>query len=297
MIPAYGTNGLTDHRLDDALRLLADLGYGGVALTLDHAHLDPFAPDVAARVRHVAGALEAAGLAVVIETGARYLLDPRHKHHPTLVSDTGRERRTDLLLRAVDIAVDLGSPVVHLWSGILPDGVSDAVAWDRVLTTLDPVIDAAERAGVTLAVEPEPGMFLERAADVDELLRRAGRPERLRMTLDLGHLTCNEEDPVAVVRTHGARVVHVQVDDMRPGVHEHLELGDGDVDLPPLLRALADAGYDGLLSVELARHNHAAPRVATSSLAALRLAAGRAGVALGGPREAGTTTTSRRTDA
>mgnify|MGYP007116550397 CR=1 FL=1 len=33
--------------------------------------------------------------------GARYLLDPRRKHHPTLVSDEGREKRTDLLLRAL----------------------------------------------------------------------------------------------------------------------------------------------------------------------------------------------------
>ncbi|GMA32976.1 sugar phosphate isomerase/epimerase family protein [Litorihabitans aurantiacus] len=299
MIPAYGTNGLTDHRIDDALHLLADLGYGGVALTLDHAHLDPFAPDVARRTAHVARLLAECGLAVVIETGARYLLDPRRKHHPTLVSDDGRERRTDLLLRAVEIAVDLGAPVVHLWSGILPEGVSDDVAWGRVLTTLEPVLDAADRAGVTLAVEPEPGMFLERAADVDELLGRAGRPENLRMTLDLGHLTCNEADPVDVVRTYGPLVAHVQVDDMRRGVHEHLELGDGEVDLPPLLAGLAAAGYPGLLSVELARHNHAAPRVATSSLAAVREAAATAGVALGGAREEhrNVSTTTERTPA
>ena len=33
---AYVTNGLGHHRLDDALALLADSGYDGVALTLDH---------------------------------------------------------------------------------------------------------------------------------------------------------------------------------------------------------------------------------------------------------------------
>ena len=41
---AYNTNGLANHRLDDALAFLADSGYAGVALTLDHGHLDPFAP-------------------------------------------------------------------------------------------------------------------------------------------------------------------------------------------------------------------------------------------------------------
>ena len=41
---AYVSNGLTGHRLDDALALLADCGYEGIALTLDHVHLDPLAP-------------------------------------------------------------------------------------------------------------------------------------------------------------------------------------------------------------------------------------------------------------
>ena len=40
----YGTNGFSNHRLDDALAVIAELGYDGVALTLDHHHLDPFAP-------------------------------------------------------------------------------------------------------------------------------------------------------------------------------------------------------------------------------------------------------------
>ena len=41
----FGTNGFTNHRLADAVTVLADLGYDGIALTLDHCHLDPFADD------------------------------------------------------------------------------------------------------------------------------------------------------------------------------------------------------------------------------------------------------------
>ena len=46
---AYVTNGLTGHRLEDALRFLAESGYDGVALTLDHLHFDPYAPAMPAR--------------------------------------------------------------------------------------------------------------------------------------------------------------------------------------------------------------------------------------------------------
>ncbi|XKK39570.1 sugar phosphate isomerase/epimerase [Nocardiopsis sp. ARC36] len=118
----YGTNGFRDHRLDDALALLADLGYEGVGLTLDHPHLDPFAPDAFARTARIGRRLSELGLAVVVETGARYLMDPRRKHEPTLVSDEGSERRVDLLCRAVRIAEDLEAEAVSFWSGVLPAG-------------------------------------------------------------------------------------------------------------------------------------------------------------------------------
>jgi sugar phosphate isomerase/epimerase len=268
---AYGTNGFADHRLPDALAVLADLGYEGVALTLDHQHLDPFAPHLAARTAAVAALLERHGLAVAVETGARYVLDPHRKHEPTLVSDAGRERRVELLRLAVDVAADLGCDVVSLWSGILPAGATPAQGWDRVLSGLDAVLPHAERAGVTLAVEPEPGMFVERLADVAELRRRLGDPAHVRVTIDVGHLRCNEDAaPDACVRSVGELLAHVQVDDMRRGVHEHLELGQGEVDLPPVLAALQDVGYRGLVAVELPRHSHAAPLVAARSLAALR---------------------------
>ena len=50
---AYNTNGLAHHRLDDALALLADCGYDGVALTLDVQHLDPFADDALQQAERV----------------------------------------------------------------------------------------------------------------------------------------------------------------------------------------------------------------------------------------------------
>ena len=47
--------------------------------------------------------------------------------------------------------------------------------------------------------------------------------------------------------------VNVQIDDMVRGVHEHLEFGTGEIDFPPVLRALRESGYRGLVAVELPR--------------------------------------------
>ncbi|MEE6283273.1 sugar phosphate isomerase/epimerase family protein [Georgenia sp. MJ170] len=270
---SYGTSGFADHSLPNALSVIAELGYDGVALTLDHHHLDPFAPDAAARVDATAGLLARHGLAVAIETGARYLLDPWHKHEPTLVSTDGQERRLELLHRAIDIAGDLGTDIVHMWSGGVPEGTSVEVAWDRLLTGMADLLPHAEEAGVRLAFEPEPGMLVERLADVQELRRRLGSPEALRMTVDVGHAICNEDAPPQdILREVAEDVVHIQIEDMRRGVHEHLEFGEGEIDLPAVIGTLIDIEYTGLVSVELGRHSATVPTVAARSIDALRAA-------------------------
>ncbi|MFF2379293.1 sugar phosphate isomerase/epimerase family protein [Streptomyces sp. NPDC058108] len=272
----YGTNGLADLRLDDALGLLADLGYDGVGLTLDHMHLDPMARGLAARNRRLARRLDTLGLGVTVETGARYVLDPRRKHGPSLLDPdpADRARRTDLLHRAVRIAADLGAHAVHCFSGVPPAGTDEDTAWKRLAEALAPVLDAAGRAGVPLAVEPEPGHLLATLDDFHRLRRILGDPPALGLTLDIGHCQCLEPLPPAdCVRAAAPWLRHVQIEDMRRGVHEHLPFGEGEIDFPPVLDALAATGYQGLIVVELPRHSHAGPHFAETSLPFLHRAA------------------------
>ncbi|MGW6566607.1 sugar phosphate isomerase/epimerase family protein [Streptomyces sp. NPDC054975] len=274
----YGTNGLTDLRLDDALALLADLGYDGVGLTLDHMHLDPLAPDLPARTARVARRLAALGLGVTIETGARYVLDPRRKHGPSLLDPDpeARSARVHLLLRAVRVAADLGAHAVHCFSGLTPQGTTDETAWKRLAESLTPVVEAAAAAHVPLALEPEPGHLLATLDDFHTLRALLGDPDprHFGLTLDIGHCQCLEPaSPADCVRAAAPWLHHVQIEDMCRGVHEHLPFGDGEIDFPPVLAALAEltaAGYPGLTVVELPRHSHAGPELARTSLAFLR---------------------------
>ncbi|MBK1786275.1 EboA domain-containing protein [Prauserella cavernicola] len=265
----YGTNGFANHRLDDALAVIADLGYTGVALTLDHDHLDPFADDVVEQTRRVRARLDELGLGVVVETGARYLLDPWHKHQPTLVS-ADPARRIDFLRRATRIAEDLGAECVSFWSGVTPSGVDDETAWARMR---DGVAAVLETSRVRLALEPEPGHFVQHLEQALRLRTELGSPELLGITLDVGHCVAVEPvDAAECVRRAGELLFNVQLDDMLPGVHEHLEFGEGRLDLAGTLAALAEVGYPGLAAVELPRHSHAAPDVARRSITALRAA-------------------------
>ena len=61
----------------------------------------------------------------------------------------------------------------------------------------------------------------------------------------------------------------VAIEDMRRGVHEHLMCGEGEMDFPPILRELAEIGYQGGVFVELSRHSHDAVNTARRALAFL----------------------------
>ena len=261
MFLGYNTNGLAHHDLFDAVALLADAGYRGVAITLDHGALPPHGANNPQRIDELRRMLAEYRMRSVIETGARFLLDPKRKHEPTLVSidAAARDRRVEFYRHAVDCAADLGSDCVSIWSGIVRDDASRAEAMDRLVEGLQKVLDYATERAVPVAFEPEPGMLIDSMPRYAELLDRMDSPQ-LKLTLDIGHLHCQGETPLAdhIVRWSD-RLVNAHIEDMRAGIHEHLMFGDGEIDFPPVIRALAEIDYQGGLYVELSRHSHQAP--------------------------------------
>jgi sugar phosphate isomerase/epimerase len=208
----------------------------------------------------------------VIETGARFLLDPRSKHEPTLMTADAaeRSRRVRFLQHAIDIAAELTSDCVSFWSGVLRETLDDDAAFERLCGGLRQVIEYAEGRNVLLAFEPEPGMFIDTMTRYEQLIQRIDAP-CFKLTLDIGHLHCLGEEPIAdYLHRWSSRLVNVHIEDMQRGVHEHLMFGEGEIDFPPLLRALRDVHYTGGIHVELSRHSHMAPDAARRSFQFLR---------------------------
>lgn len=262
----YNTNGLPFHRLEEALVLVAEAGFEAVAITPDVGALDPLRPD-RGEIDGIRGVLDDLGLEAAVETGGRYLLDPRAKHRPNLMdgSAAGRERRIDLYRRCIDLAVDLDARVVSLWAGAAPGGTvgtlddhPDHPLGERLAAGLEAVLAHARGSGVRVAFEPEPGMFVERPAGFAALVERMGHSGRdLGLTLDVGHCVVTGDLPVgSVVERLRERLVHVHLADCPRGEHVHLPLGEGDLDLAEALRALVDHGFDGIAAVELSRDGH-----------------------------------------
>jgi len=240
VILGYNTNGFAHHRLEDALDIIATTGYRAVGYTPDVHH--PYRP----------GLFSTRGLLPVIETGARFLLDPRRKHHPTLLSDR-RQERLDFLFGCIDIAAAESAACVSLWSGAGDD-------WGLLVSGLEEVCNRADAADVDIGFEPEPGMMIDTMARFDELAGKLPHP-RLKLTLDVGHLKCQEAGtPETWIERYADRIVNVHLDDHIKGVHDHLMFGEGEIDWPPVMAALQP--LDVPATVELSRHSHDAVNAA-----------------------------------
>src|SRR5262249_48893308 len=137
-------------------------------------------------------------LRCVIETGARFLLDPWHKHQPTLVSAmvAERELRLSFLQHAVDLAQELEADAVSFWSGAAPDESPPADQMRRLVEACQQVADHATARQIRLAFEPEPGMLIDTMERFAELHERVSHPG-FGLTLDIGHLQCMGELPLA----------------------------------------------------------------------------------------------------
>src|SRR5205814_1715350 len=138
----------------------------------------------------------------------------------------------------------LGSGAVTSWSR-RGEEAPDAVLWSRLVEGCRALCEHAEKRQVRLAFEPEPGMFIDTMPRFAELHQRVAR-RCFGLTLDVGHLHCQGEVPIAGhVRAWRDWLWNVHLEDMRRGTHDHLMFGEGEMDFVEVLGALDEVEYAG----------------------------------------------------
>jgi len=88
----------------------------------------------------------------------------------------------------------------------------------------------------------------QNSEEIDRLYEYADK-NLIGLLLDTAHLLAVGEDPARFVRKYSKSVAHTHLKDLGKG--KFLELGEGDVNFPEVIQALADVGFDGWLTAEL----------------------------------------------
>jgi len=157
----------------------------------------------------------------------------------------------DHLRTCIRLAARIRSPILR----VVVDTAAHKPSPDEVVETLARIVPDLERAGVTLAIENHDRF---RAAVLARIIERLGS-DRIGVCLDTVNSFGALEGPEAVLAALGPRTVNLHVKDFRIRRADHMmgfviegtPAGKGALDVPWLLRSLADLGRDPNAILEL----------------------------------------------
>ena len=160
--------------------------------------------------------------------------------------------------RAIDFAAEVECPIVMSDEGPVPEWMPLGRCFDVMCASLEAILPHAQSRGVRYAMELH-NALTARPDMLVRLLQRFG-PQELGVNFDTGNAFLAGNDPVAYLRDVADRVIHVHVKDVPEsqlplrgkvtGTRVGVAAGDGVIDLAGIVRVLAGAGYEGVLSVE-----------------------------------------------
>ncbi|MFI6344018.1 sugar phosphate isomerase/epimerase family protein [Streptomyces sp. NPDC050560] len=246
--PRFSINQMTVKQLSlpELVDACTALGVRGVGLWRE--------PVRAYGLKAAAGLVRGAGLAVTTLCRGGFL---------TAAEPAGRATALDDNRAAIDEAAALGTGVLVLVSGGLPEGSGDLVgARLRIVDALGELAPYAAERGVRLAVEPLHPMFasdrcvvstLAQALDIAEHFPA----EQVGVCVDTYHIWWDDAAPAQVERAGaGGRICTFQLADwitpLPAGVlNGRGQIGDGCIDMRAWDARVAAAGYRGPVEVEL----------------------------------------------
>jgi sugar phosphate isomerase/epimerase len=235
-----------DYPLEQALRLMCDLGFDGVEMWKHHlkrCKTESLRREVAAGIKEMG--LRLAGLNVVGEP-----------YFQPFGTDEQMQGALDGLKADVEFAQSLGVHDVLIWEGVRPPGSTESDCLTRLLPRLVEFFRAAIAFAAPLKarflVEPHP--FTVGMDDrVLIKLHDALDSPHFGITYDCCHYGVGRpKDYVAVIHALGPRIRHIHLADSDLVTSElHYALGAGCLDLQAILDAFKAIRYDGTLTLDL----------------------------------------------
>lgn len=253
---AFSSNAYLHYSIEEAIQRVAALGYRGIELLADVPHAWPVNL-LASQKAAIRRCLEEHHLEIANINGfmMNAVADPRQPYwHPSWIEPDANYRaiRREHTKRALRLAQELGAPSIQTEPG---GPLAPGESWDQAARVFYdefmPCVALAEQLGVSLLIEPEPGLLIERFEQYLEFVHRVDSPA-VGLNFDIGHAYCVGDDPVAWIPILAPQTRHYHLEDIAASrVHAHLIPGRGAIDLPAVLGAIQGSGYEGWVTVEL----------------------------------------------
>ncbi|MCH4810536.1 sugar phosphate isomerase/epimerase family protein [Vreelandella neptunia] len=185
------------------------------------------------------------------------------------------EMAMDNWKRIIEVAVELDNPL--LISEFGRGGSVERSQADRAgihtpeacenafWRSMDVLVPILEREGLTLSIEPHPEDWVETMAPAAEIIKTINSPA-IKSSYIAPHSFFYGDDLATTIRATKGELVHARVADTfnhkasselryivnPPGstarVHQHLDMGEGEIDWDVFFKTLHEIGFDGVLS-------------------------------------------------
>ncbi|MDE0290535.1 MAG: sugar phosphate isomerase/epimerase [bacterium] len=160
--------------------------------------------------------------------------------------------------RTIEISAELECPVVSTEFGTSRN--TRYVSENQFWRSMDETLPILERTGVELRIEPHPDDFVEDHYHGVDMVRAIDSPY-VTYLYCVPHTHYLGSDIAAMIRYAGDTLTHIHAaDTYHPSryianpsdtdvrLHQHLDIGQGDVDFDSLFSSLAEIGFDGVIS-------------------------------------------------
>jgi sugar phosphate isomerase/epimerase len=245
MRTCFHSVGLPDLPILEAVERIANAGYAAIELNAETLPWAPahVTPETSAEARRsIAEACKQRGINI-----------PAVGAHIGMVSSEVGARRDAIAYvnGCIDLAVDVGAPVVHILSGPQATEGTRADGWRWFAEAVEQTNDHAIRRGVNLGIEAIAGHLFHSVDDYHRLV--ADLPGvSFKINFDPSHLEVLGEQPRRIVDELADRIVHVHIKDGKGRYPDFSfpPLGQGTIDFTVLVEGLKRANYAGAVSVE-----------------------------------------------
>ena len=253
---AFSSNAYLRFSFNDAAKKIGKLGYQGIEIMADVPHAWP-AFILEEQKQGIRDSLKSNNLEIsnINSFMMHAVNDPRQRYwYPSWIEPDKhyRQIRIDHTMRCLTMAKELGAPCITTEPG---GPVEAGASWNAGLKLfvemLKPVIEHAEKEGVLLLIEPEPGLLIETADQFLEFMGHIKSP-MVGCNFDIGHSYCVGDDPASTIPRLAKYIKHFHLEDIASTrVHHHLIPGDGAIDFKAAIEAIRAIGYKEWVTIEL----------------------------------------------
>ncbi|NLA59016.1 MAG: sugar phosphate isomerase/epimerase [Firmicutes bacterium] len=152
--------------------------------------------------------------------------------------------------RILDIATELETGYIRIFSFYIPQDKAPEACRDEVLERLSAMLEAAEGSGLMLLHENEKGIYGNTAERCKDLLDSIGNGS-FRAIFDPANFVQEQQKPYShcypLLKDY---VEYCHIKDALMADGKVVPAGEGDGEIQELLEALRDKGYTGFLSLE-----------------------------------------------